>query len=136
MIDAHHHLWKYSAAEYGWIGPQMPALRKDFLPEELEKVMHHFGIEGTVAVQARQSLEETSWQPELAGKHPLIRGVVGWVPLTEGDAVKRHLARFAPNPNLRGATLSRTRATRATSCAVTSTPASTRCSITNSVTTS
>jgi predicted TIM-barrel fold metal-dependent hydrolase len=25
MIDAHHHLWKYSAAEYGWITPQMPA---------------------------------------------------------------------------------------------------------------
>jgi L-fuconolactonase len=102
MIDAHHHLWKYSPAEYGWITPQMPAIRRDFLPAQLEELMHHFGIEGTVAVQARQTLEETSWLLSLAEKHPLIRGVVGWVPLTEGAGVKRHLERFAGNRGLRG----------------------------------
>jgi L-fuconolactonase len=102
MIDAHHHLWKYSAAEYGWISPEMRVIKRDFLPENLEELMHYFGIEGTVAVQARQTLEETSWLLELAGKHPLIRGVVGWVPLTEGAGVKKHLERFAGNPRLRG----------------------------------
>ena len=102
MIDAHHHLWKYSAAEYGWITPQMPAIKRDFLPEHLEELMHFFGIEGTVAVQARQTLEETAWLLELAGQHPLIRGVVGWVPLTEGADVARHLERFAGNRKLRG----------------------------------
>ena len=101
-IDAHHHLWKYSAAEYGWISPEMRAIRRDFLPEDLEELMHHFGIEGTVAVQARQTLEETSWLLGLAEKHSLIRGVVGWVPLTEGASVKRHLERFAGNQKLRG----------------------------------
>jgi L-fuconolactonase len=101
-IDAHHHLWKYSAAEYGWISPEMRAIRRDFLPEDLEELMHHFGIEGTVAVQARQTLEETSWLLELAEKHSLIRGVVGWVPLTEGAGVKQHLERFAGNQKLRG----------------------------------
>lgn len=102
MIDAHHHLWKYSAAEYGWITPEMRVLRRDFLPEQLEELMHHFGIEGTVAVQARQTLEETSWLLSLAEKHPLIRGVVGWVPLTEGAGVKRHLEHFSGNHRLRG----------------------------------
>jgi L-fuconolactonase len=102
-IDAHHHLWKYSAAEYGWITPEMRAIRRDFLPADLEELMHHFGIEGTVAVQARQTLEETSWLLGLAEKHSLIRGVVGWVPLTEGAGVKRHLERFAGNKRLRGA---------------------------------
>ena len=102
MIDAHHHLWKYSAAEYGWISPEMGAIRRDFLPEDLETLMHYFGIEGTVAVQARQSLEETAWLLDLAAKHPLIRGVVGWVPLTEGTGVRKRLERFAANPKLRG----------------------------------
>jgi len=102
MIDAHHHLWKYSAEEYGWITPQMRTIRRDFLPEHLEEVMHFFGIEGTVAVQARQTLEETSWLLGLADKHALIRGVVGWVPLTEGAGVKRHLERFSANRKLRG----------------------------------
>jgi L-fuconolactonase len=102
MIDAHHHLWKYSAAEYPWITSQMQVIRRDFLPAQLEELMHHFGIEGTVAVQARQTLEETSWLLSLAEQHPLIRGVVGWVPLTDGARVKPHLERFAGNPRLRG----------------------------------
>jgi L-fuconolactonase len=102
MIDAHHHLWKYTAAEYGWITPQMSVIRRDFLPDQLEELMHHFGIEGTVAVQARQTVEETSWLLSLAEKHPLIRGVVGWVPLTNGAGVKRHLEHFSAHPKLRG----------------------------------
>jgi L-fuconolactonase len=101
-IDAHHHLWKYSAAEYGWITPEQRAIRRDFLPEDLEPLMHHFGIEATVAVQARQTLEETTWLLGLSEKHPLIRGVVGWVPLTDGAGVKRSLERFAGNRRLRG----------------------------------
>ena len=102
MIDAHHHLWKYSAAEYPWITPEMRVIRRDFLPAQLEELMHHFGIEGTVAVQARQTQEETSWLLSLAEQHPLIRGVVGWVPLTDGAGVKPHLERFAGNRRLRG----------------------------------
>jgi L-fuconolactonase len=101
-IDAHHHLWKYSAAEYGWITPEMRAIRRDFLPRDLEPLMHHFDIDGTVAVQARGTLEETAWLLGLAEKHPLIRGVVGWVPLTDGAGVKRSLEKFASNPKLRG----------------------------------
>jgi L-fuconolactonase len=101
-IDSHHHLWKYSAAEYGWITPEMKVIRRDFLPADLEPLMHHFGIEGTVAVQARQTLEETTWLLGLSEKHPLIRGVVGWVPLTEGAGVKRSLERFAAHKRLRG----------------------------------
>jgi L-fuconolactonase len=99
-IDAHHHMWKYGP-DYGWITPEMKVIRRDFLPEDLEPLMHHFGIDGTVAVQARQTLEETSWLLGLAEKHPLIRGVVGWVPLTDGAGVKRSLEKFAGNRRLR-----------------------------------
>jgi len=34
-IDAHHHLWRYSATEYEWIDDRMAALRRDFLPADL-----------------------------------------------------------------------------------------------------
>jgi L-fuconolactonase len=101
-IDAHHHMWKYSVAEYGWITPEQRVIHRDFLPEDLEPLMHHFGIEGTVAVQARQTLEETTWLLGLSEKHPLIRGVVGWVPLTDGAGVTRTLEQFAGNRRLRG----------------------------------
>lgn len=80
-IDAHHHLWSYSAAEYGWIGDEMPALRRDFLPPDLHAEMAAAGVHGAVAVQARQTLQETRWLLDFAAQSPLIAGVVGWAPI-------------------------------------------------------
>lgn len=66
VIDAHHHLWRYSAAEYGWIDASMGQLRRDFLPTQLHLAMASAGVEGAVAVQARQTVEETRWLLDLA----------------------------------------------------------------------
>jgi L-fuconolactonase len=85
-IDAHHHLWKYNSDDYVWMNDSMTVLRRDFLVRELERVMRESHIEGTVAVQARQTIAETEWLLELAARHSYILGVVGWVPLTEIDA--------------------------------------------------
>jgi L-fuconolactonase len=30
-IDAHHHFWHYTAAEYGWIDDAMAEIRRDAL---------------------------------------------------------------------------------------------------------
>ena len=38
IIDSHHHLWKYSSDEYGWINEQMLPLKSDFLLPELREV--------------------------------------------------------------------------------------------------
>jgi L-fuconolactonase len=82
-IDAHQHFWRYTAAEYEWIDDAMHAIRADFLLETFAPVLTANGVDGTVAVQARQTLEETDWLLALADRHPLIKGVVGWVPLTD-----------------------------------------------------
>jgi len=99
-IDSHHHFWKYSAAEYGWIDDSMAALRRDFLPDDLKREIAHADIHGVVSVQARQTVEETAWLLSLAEKHDFIKGVVGWVPLVE-PGVREIIARFAANPKLR-----------------------------------
>ena len=44
----------------------MRLLRRDFLPKDLMAEMAAAGIDGAVAVQARQTLEETRWLLELA----------------------------------------------------------------------
>jgi L-fuconolactonase len=100
LIDAHHHLWRYNDREYVWMSDAMISLRRDFLVPELEAVAQESGVGGTVAVQARQMLEETEWLLELAVGHPLLLGVVGWVPLCEPDAAA-HLERFAQNRKLK-----------------------------------
>lgn len=84
-IDAHHHLWRYSAAEYGWIGDAMAALRRDFLPADLQAEIGEARVDATVAVQARQTLEETRWLLDLARQQPFIAGVVGWAPIVSPE---------------------------------------------------
>ena len=84
-IDAHQHFWRYDALEYGWIDDSMAGLRRDFLPADAEREMRRGGFDACVAVQARQSLEETRWLLTLADANPFIAGVVGWVDLQAPD---------------------------------------------------
>lgn len=100
-IDAHHHLWRYSPTEYGWIDDRMAALRRDFLPADLVVELANAGIDGAVTVQARQSLEETSWLLELAQGCKAIRGVVGWAPIASPD-FEASVGALAANPELVG----------------------------------
>jgi L-fuconolactonase len=101
MIDTHQHFWQYSPAEYGWIDDSMAALRRDFLPTDLEREMAAAGVQASIAVQARQSLEETRWLLELADADPFIAGVVGWADLQAGD-VDSTLERLARHSRLLG----------------------------------
>ena len=102
-IDAHHHLWRYAKEEYGWISDEMGVLARDFLPEDLRRVLLASGIHGSIAVQARQTLEETSWLLHLAGEYDFIRGVVGWAPLArpEFPAILERLQEFEKLKGLR-----------------------------------
>jgi L-fuconolactonase len=100
-IDSHVHFWRYNAAEYEWIDDSMAALRRDFLPSDAKREMDRAGIDACVAVQARQTLEETRWLLELAGSAPFIAAVVGWVDL-QADDVAAQLEQFAAHPKLVG----------------------------------
>jgi L-fuconolactonase len=99
-IDAHQHFWRYNAQEYGWMQADWP-IRKDFLPVDLEPLLKSCRLDGCIAVQARQSLEETRWLLELADSAPIIRAVVGWVDL-RSDQVGHQLEEFASDPKFVG----------------------------------
>jgi len=101
QVDAHQHFWIYRPDEYGWIDDSMAALRRDFLPHDLGPELAREGFHGSVAVQTRQTLEETRWLLELAARSPSILGVVGWVDLRSQD-VRSQIKTFAQNPKLVG----------------------------------
>jgi L-fuconolactonase len=100
-IDAHQHFWTYDPREYDWIDDSMASLRRNFLPADLQPELENSGFQGCVAVQARQSLEETRWLLELAASAPFILGVVGWVDLCSPRS-RSQLESFARNPKLVG----------------------------------
>lgn len=96
MIDSHHHLWRYSKEEYPWI-PEGSPLAQDQLVPKLEAVTSESGVTGTVAVQARQIIEESDFLLSLADQTDRIKAVVGWVPLID-EHVSEELARLSLHP--------------------------------------
>ncbi|MEO8005613.1 MAG: amidohydrolase family protein [Betaproteobacteria bacterium] len=106
MIDAHHHLWKLSRADYGWIGdgtnPAVAPIERDFLVAEYRALAAANGITGSVAVQAAPTLAETHWLLDQAhASDGLILGVVGWIDMAANDATNT-LHDLARDPMLRG----------------------------------
>ncbi len=99
-IDSHQHFWRFNPTDYGWMKPGWP-IRHDFLPADLEPELRACKLDGCVAVQARQSLEESRWLLELAEDAAIIRGVVGWVDLRSPDVVKQ-LEELAKHPKFVG----------------------------------
>ena len=100
LIDSHHHLWEYSTEQYGWINDDMSVLKHDFLAPELQKIASVAGVDGFVSVQARQIIEETEALLKIAAGEPLIKAVVGWVPLAD-ENVGAVLDRFSDEPLLK-----------------------------------
>jgi L-fuconolactonase len=84
-IDSHQHFWRYAQEDYPWISQAMDVLRRDFLPEDLVPHLTAHGLDASVAVQARGSLDETRWLCLLAEGSPRVAGVVGWVNLCADD---------------------------------------------------
>jgi L-fuconolactonase len=102
LIDAHHHLWKYNARDYEWMNDdRLGALRRDFTVGDLAEATRNSDVSRTIAVQARQSIFETEWLLDNASNSPLIKGVVGWVPLCVPDVISI-LERFAIAPKFKG----------------------------------
>lgn len=100
-IDAHQHFWRYQPSEYAWIGDGMRQLRDDFLPPQLAPLLAERGLDGAIAVQARQSGQETRWLLELSREHDEILAVVGWIDLA-GPALAASLEEVAGQAKLRG----------------------------------
>ena len=100
-IDSHQHFWNYSAKEYPWINDKARRIARDFLPQDLGRELKEVNLDGSVAVQARQTVEESRWLLNLADHYPLIKGVVGWVDL-RSPRVEEELAELAKHPRFVG----------------------------------
>ncbi|CAM3499992.1 amidohydrolase family protein [Zobellia roscoffensis] len=100
-IDSHQHFWKYEPVKHSWIDDSMSVIRRDFLPQDLKKVYQENQVDGCVAVQADQTLEETNFLLDLAKENDFIKGVVGWADL-RADNIDSVLEKYSTNKNLKG----------------------------------
>lgn len=103
-IDAHQHFWNYEseAADYGWISEELSVLRRNFGPNDLAPELSALGFSGAVAVEARDSLAENDALLDIAARHAIVMGVVGWFDLCAPN-VESDIARYAADQNFKGA---------------------------------
>ena len=77
-------------------------MRRDFLGEELKKLIGANGVDRTVIVQAADSLAESAFMIDCAHQHPFIAGVVAWAPLDDPIATEKALETYAKAPKVKG----------------------------------
>lgn len=94
-VDAHQHFWSLGRCRYDWLDASAGELFADHGPKDLAPHLAAAGIDGTVLVQASDTVDETRWLLEVAAATDFVRGVVGWVALDAPDAATtlRELAR-------------------------------------------
>jgi len=100
-IDAHQHFWIYNSVRDAWIDDHMEVIRKNFLPKDLLPVLQENNMDGCVAVQADQSINETNFLLELANENDFIKGVVGWVDLRM-ENLEEQLEQYVSFKKLKG----------------------------------
>ncbi len=91
-LDAHQHFWVYNEHDYAWLAGHR-ILEQDYLPEHLQPNLIENGFHGSIAVQARQTIDETEFLLGLQQEHPFIRGIIGWVDL-QADNLLAVLTRY------------------------------------------
>jgi L-fucono-1,5-lactonase len=94
VIDAHQHFWDPARADYPWMeAPELAPIRRAFGPGDLAPLLRANGVDASILVQCRSSIEETGEFLRLAAATPFVIGVVGWADLTDG-AIGETLARL------------------------------------------
>ena len=73
-IDSHQHFWKFDPIRDSWIVSSMQKIRRDFLPKDLKGILTKNKIDGCVAIQADQSLNETTFLLNHAAKYDFVKG--------------------------------------------------------------
>jgi L-fuconolactonase len=64
-------------------------IRRRFGPEDLRPLLAANGVDRTILVQTRSSLDETREFLATAARHAFIAGVIGWVDLTAPDVTEQ-----------------------------------------------
>jgi L-fuconolactonase len=100
-IDAHQHYWRLDRNEYGWITPEMKALYRDFLPNDLTQHLKEQSMDRTIVVQAAPTIAETEFILGLGDQTESIAGIVGWLDLSSSQ-YREQFHRFRNNPKFVG----------------------------------
>jgi L-fuconolactonase len=88
IIDTHIHVWNFDKATYPWLDGNTSILNRTYNIEEIATERKTVGITEGILVQAANNFEDTDWMLQVAVNNEWIKGVVGWLPLTDTAATQ------------------------------------------------
>lgn len=91
IVDTHIHVWDLERAEYAWLKNDTSILNKTYSIEQLTPHIYKANVTDGILVQAADNFEDTDIMLEVADRTDWIKGVVGWLPLTDPVAMKKLL---------------------------------------------
>lgn len=102
IIDTHIHIWNLDQARYEWLENDTTILNRNYTIMELEDERITAGISEGVLVQAANNTEDTALMLHVAGQTNWIKGVIGWLPLTDREATEKMLTTYLADPLFKG----------------------------------
>lgn len=102
-VDSHIHLWELERFDYSdFPTKEMPRIMRNFTPEDLKEAIEPTPVRNVISVQVINNSEnETRHVQELAKEFTFIKGIVGWVDLTDKN-VEANLAHIAKDKRIVG----------------------------------
>jgi L-fuconolactonase len=105
LIDTHVHFWDTNFLRYDWLANE-PRINHPFLPGDVPAQGLEWWLDGLVMVQAEcahdQAQQEVDWVAGLAAAHPVIKGMVAFAPLDQGEGARDHVAWLSRQPLVKG----------------------------------
>ncbi len=84
VVDAHHHLWDPSRADYPFLTDELAAIRRPVRAWRISMpLLDEAGVDATVLVQTRSSADESREFLATAAGSARIAGVIAWTDLTD-----------------------------------------------------
>jgi L-fuconolactonase len=102
IIDAHLHLWDLDRVDYPWLTPALGSINRTFTFGEIDPQLDRAGVDGTVLVQAANSMADSASMFAVARAQPRVAGVVAWVDLLRPAVAGAQLDEWADEPKLVG----------------------------------
>ena len=97
-VDAHQHVWDPATAAYPWLTPDLSVLDRRYGVADVAADLAAAGITRTVLVQAADDVEDTANMFREAAAHPVVGGVVVWLPLHDAAASEALLDAWGDRP--------------------------------------
>jgi len=103
IVDTHIHVWDLERTEYAWLKNDTSILNKTYSIEQLTPHIYKANVTDGILVQAANNFEDTDMMLEVADRTDWIKGVVGWLPLTDPDATEKALTeKYLKNKYFKG----------------------------------